>query len=335
MVKVAVIGAGKMGISHLSILGAHQDVEVAGVCDSSKLVVDALSRYTPFPCFTDHRKMLDETSPDAVVLAVPTRFHAALTEEILERKLHVFVEKPFCLKPEDSERLAHMAETYGLVNQVGYHNRYMGTFNEVKKLVQGGWLGDLYHFHGQAYGPVVVRSRQKSWRTAPSEGGGCLMDYASHVIDLVNFIIAPVSEVKSSSLKKVFSSEVEDAVYAMVVLENGISGMLSVNWSDETYRKMSTSISINGTRGKVISDANECKIYFKDNDVPEGYSRGWNIRYVTDLTPSVDFYLRGEEYSLQIDHFISSILNRSKDSHGFRSAALADHAIEMIRNEQY
>jgi predicted dehydrogenase len=325
-----------MGISHLSILGAHPQVEIAGVCDASKLVVDALSRYTPFPCFTDHRTMLEKTKPDAVVIAVPTRFHAALTEEMLERKLHVFVEKPFCLQPEESDRLAKLADRYQLVNQVGYHNKFIGTFNEVKRLAEGGWIGDVYHFHAQAYGPVVVRARQRSWRTAPQEGGGCLMDYASHAIDLVNYLIAPVSEVRSSSLKKVFSQEVEDAVYAMLVLENGVSGMLSVNWSDETYRKMSTSISINGTKGKIVSDANECKVYFKEKEVPEGYTRGWNIRYVTDLTPNVDFYLRGEEYSLQIDHFIDTIMGqREAGTNSFHSAALTDHAIQMIRNEQF
>ena len=48
---------------------------------------------------------------------------------------------------------------------------------------------------------------------------------------------------------------------------------------------MSTSISINGKKGKIISDANELKVYFKEEPFPAGYSKGWNIRYVTDLTP--------------------------------------------------
>jgi len=56
MLKVALIGAGKMGISHLSILGAHSKVEVVGVCDTSKTVIDVLEKYSPFPCFTDYKK---------------------------------------------------------------------------------------------------------------------------------------------------------------------------------------------------------------------------------------------------------------------------------------
>lgn len=50
MLKVALIGAGKMGISHLSILGAHPEVEVVGVCDTSKIVSDVLEKYSGFNC---------------------------------------------------------------------------------------------------------------------------------------------------------------------------------------------------------------------------------------------------------------------------------------------
>ena len=131
-VKVGLIGAGKMGISHLAILGAHPDVQVAGVCDTSKMTIDALEKYSPFPCFTDYKKMLSQAKPDAVVIAVPTKFHAAMVGEMLSLGIHVFVEKPFCLNPAESVSLINMAREKKLVNQVGYHNKFIGTFSEVK-----------------------------------------------------------------------------------------------------------------------------------------------------------------------------------------------------------
>jgi predicted dehydrogenase len=128
---------------------------------------------------------------------------------------------------------------------------------------------------------------------------------------------------------------VEDAVYAMVGLENNIRGMISVNWSDDTYRKMTTSIAINGTRGKLITDANELKLFLKEEQPVHRYHKGWNIRYVTDLTPTVDFYLRGEEYSAQIDHFIAAIMGRKRTGvNSFKSAAMTDRAIKLIKEEQ-
>ncbi|GAB2661916.1 Gfo/Idh/MocA family oxidoreductase [Flavihumibacter cheonanensis] len=335
MVKVGLIGAGKMGISHLAILGAHPDAEVVGVCDTSKMVIEALEKYSPFPCFTDYKKMLQQSKPDAVVVAVPTKYHASMVKELLQMGIHVFVEKPFCLRPEEGVELIQLAKSRNLVNQVGYHNKFVGTFEEVKRLLNAGAIGDIYHFMGQAYGPVVIKPKQDTWRSNPEEGGGCLMDYASHVIDLINYLLSPVKSVQSSSLKSIFSKQVDDAVYAMMSLQNGVSGILSVNWSDETHRKMTTSVSINGTKGKIVSDANELKVYFKDAACPAGYSRGWNVKYVTDLTAPVDYYLRGEEYSAQMDHFIKAIQGKvPNEVNSFESAAKTDNAIALIRKAQ-
>lgn len=335
MVRTGIIGVGKMGMSHLAILGAHPDVEVVGVCDSSKMVTDAIGKYSGFPCFTDYKKMLDEARPDAVVVSVPTKFHAPMVKELLDKGVHVFSEKPFCLTPQDGKPLLELARQKKLVNQVGYHNKFVGTFREVKRILDSGKLGEIYHFTGEAYGPVVVRPKQDTWRSSAGEGGGCLMDYASHVIDLINYLLAPVNEVKASLLKSIHSKEVEDAVYALMVLQNKVSGVLSVNWSDDTHRKMSTTVTVEGKKGKIISDANELKVFFKD-EAPEGYSKGWNVKYITDLTEEVWFYLRGEEYSAQMDYFIQAVQGKVPNSiNTFESAWHTDNAIQLIKNAQH
>lgn len=334
MVKIALIGAGKMGLSHLSILGAHPNVEIVGVCDTSKMVVEVLERYSGYKCFSDYLKMVEESRPDAVFVAVPTKYHYPMVKELLNRGVNVFTEKPFCLNPEESSELTQLAKKTGVVNQVGYHNKFVGTFREVKKLVQDGFIGEITHFQGEAYGPVVVKKKSETWRSDPSEGGGCLMDYASHVIDLINDIISPIESCKGSILKSIYSKNVDDSVYALVGTKSGASGVISVNWSDETYRKMSTSITIIGTEGKIESDANELKVYFKGDKLPKGYSKGWNVKYVTDLTEEVNFYLRGEEYSAQIDYFIKSVKGeKSNDINTFDSAWKTDKSISLIKNQ--
>jgi len=159
------------------------------------------------------------------------------------------------------------------------------------------------------------------------------MDYAAHVIDLINDILSPVENSKGSFLKHVFSTGVEDSVYSLVELSSKVTGVLSVNWSDDTYRKMSTSITILGTSGKIISDANELKVYFKGSNFPEGYSKGWNVKYITELTEPVDFYLRGEEYSAQVDYFIKACLGKVPNNiNTFHTAWQTDKAISIIKN---
>jgi len=334
MVKVALIGAGKMGLSHLSILGAHPKVEIVGVCDTSKLVVEVLERYSGYKCFPDYLKMVNETRPDAVFVSVPTKSHYHMVKELLNKGVHVFTEKPFCLNPEESSELAQLAKKTGVVNQVGYHNKFVGTFREVKRLITKGSIGEITHFQGEAHGPVVIKKKSDTWRSDPNEGGGCLMDYASHVIDLINDIISPIDSCKGSMLKSIYSKNVDDSVYALVSTQSGPSGIISVNWSDDTYRKMSTSITIIGTEGKIVSDANELKVYFKGEKLPENYSKGWNVKYVTDLTEEVNFYLRGEEYSAQIDYFINAVIGENdRNINTFESAWKTDESISLIKKQ--
>jgi predicted dehydrogenase len=333
MIKVALIGAGKMGLSHLSILGAHPDVQIVGVCDTSRMVMDVIEKYASYPTFSDYEKMMEKTAPDAAFIAVPTKLHFRMVKSFLTRKINIFAEKPLCLMPAESAELVKLATENNCVNQVGYHNKFVGTFREVKRLVNEGCLGDIYHFVGEAYGPVVVKKKQDTWRSDPSEGGGCLMDYASHIIDLVNDILAPIQSSKGSLLKPIYSNNVEDSVYSLLELSSGATGVLSVNWSDDTFRKMSTTITIIGTQGKIISDANELKIYLKGPKFPNGYSKGWNVKYITDLTEGVDFFLRGEEYSAQIDYFIKACAGKVPNTiNTFQTAWQTDNAISIIKN---
>jgi predicted dehydrogenase len=332
MLRVALIGAGKMGISHLSILGGYSNTDIVGVCDTSKMVTDFLTKQSKVECFSDYTKMLDKVKPDAVVVAVPTKFHYSIIKDLLERNIHVFAEKPFCLNYDQSEELVSLAEKNKVVNQVGYHNKFIGTFKEVKRIAASGMLGDIYHFIGESYGPVVVKKKSDTWRSDPAEGGGCLLDYASHVIDLINDILSPIEAAKGTLLKSIYSGKVEDAVYSLLELQSGQTGLLSVNWSDETHRKMSTSITLVGTKGKLISDANELKVFFKDNETLPGYSKGWNVKYITELQESVDFYLRGEEYSAQLDYFTKAASGQVPNNiNNFASAANTDKAISIIR----
>lgn len=332
MLKIALIGAGKMGISHLSILGGYANAEIVGVCDTSKMVTDFLTKHGKFNCFSDYQKMIGEVKPDAVVVAVPTKFHYNIIKDLLNKNIHVFAEKPFCLNYDQSMELVQLAAKNKLVNQVGYHNKFIGTFQEVKRIVDSGVLGEIYHFIGESYGPVILKKKAESWRSDPAEGGGCLMDYASHVIDLINSILSPVKEAKGTLLKTVYSGKVEDAVYSLLELESGQTGMLSVNWSDETYRKMSTSLTLVGTHGKLISDANELKVFFKEDTSIPGYTKGWNVKYITELEEGVDFYLRGEEYSAQLNYFVSAALGTVPNNiNNFENAAFTDKAISIIK----
>jgi len=330
MIKAGVIGLGKMGISHCAILNAHKNVEFVGACDTSKLLRWGLGKYSNIPVYDDYKKMIKESKPDCAFIATPTSSHFEISKYCLENGINLFLEKPCCLNYSDTSALRQLAQSKGLLIQVGYHNRFLGTFREVKRLVDSGEFGEIYHFSAEAYGPVVVQDQKETWRSRRSEGGGCLYDYASHVINLVDFILGDIERVRGTQLKSIFSKGVEDAVYSSLVLRNGVTGHLSVSWSEESFRKMSTKIAISGRKGRVEANAQEIKVYRNKSENPPDKA-GWELSYLTDHTQPVDFYLRGEEYSSQVDDFISQLEAGSRQSvNSIESAGETDRIIELL-----
>ena len=105
----------------------------------------------------------------------------------LDRGLHVFCEKPLCLDPAESAELTTLADSKRLVTQVGYHNRYVGAFAEVKRLLDLGAIGRVSHLLAEAYGPVVLKPQGATWRSQKGQGGGSLYDYAAHPLNLLNW----------------------------------------------------------------------------------------------------------------------------------------------------
>ncbi len=335
MIRVGIVGLGKMGLSHYAIVNSHPEAKVVAACESNAYIADVLSEHTCLRCYRGYDEMLLRQELDAVIISTPSRLHAPMVAAALERGLHVFCEKPFVLDPVAGESLVTSAEARRLANQVGYHFRFVAAFAEAARIAQSGALGEIHHVRAEAYGPVVLRPKTGTWRAARAEGGGALYDYACHAIDLVNFVAGPPTAVEGVVLKRVFSRDVEDEAYCSLAFANGASGQLAVNWSDESYRKMFTRISVWGENGRVTADQQECQLYLREAhpSLPE-MKPGWTVRYGTDLTPPVWFYLRGEEYSAQVDYFLQSIKRSRIDGiNNFRSALETDRVVAMMLQE--
>ena len=334
MLRAGIIGLGKMGLSHQSIANAHPEIELKAVCDTSSYVLDILAKYTGVKTYTDYKKMFTEEALDCVFVATPSRYHAEVVTAALERGLHVFCEKPFALDPNSGYRLAALAESKGLVNQVGYHYRFIAAFNEAKRLLDQKVIGKLHHVRVEAYGPVVLRPKGSTWRSQKSEGGGCLFDYSCHAIDLVNYLVGRPISVSGTVLNSVFSSDVDDEIYSTFQFGEGFYGQLATNWSDESFRKMSVKLSFWGDNGRINVDRQELQIYIRTlPESLEGFETGWNTRYTTELTAPVWFYVRGEEYSAQIDHFVHCIRTKATPLSNFRSATDTSLVASLMRTD--
>ena len=139
------VGLGKMGLSHQAMINMHPNVNLAAVCDSAGFLLDVLNKYTGVRTFGNYEEMLDKAELDAVIISTPSRLHADMVRRALEHDLHVFCEKPFVLDSHQGAELVRLATERCLVNQVGYHCRFVAAFREAKQLLDAGAIGDVTH----------------------------------------------------------------------------------------------------------------------------------------------------------------------------------------------
>ena len=331
MLKAGFIGFGRMGITHFSILNTHPSVKIAAVCDQSGTMLNLLKKYVEVEVFSDYRKMIAEIPLDFVVISTPPNSHSEIIQFAIDNNIHTFTEKPFALTGADGEKtLAHL-EKKPLVNQVGYVNRFHDVFMEVKKLLNAGVIGEVKHFSSEMYGAIVLKDSKDSWRGKRKMGGGCMYEFASHCIDLIVYFFGQPHKVVGSILQSIYSSNVEDLVSSTFIYNNGISGTVMVNWSDESYRKPTFIINIFGTKGKIAAYKQSYKIFLKSDDQINGFHKGWNTRYITDIARGVRFYVRGNEFTRQLDYFVDCIeQGQSKNVSSFSEALKTDIVMEEI-----
>ena len=133
----------------------------------------------------------------------------------------------------------------------------------MRRILASGALGQVTHVLAEAYGPVVLRPKRQTWRTRKSEGGGCLYDYAAHPLNLLNWVFGAPERVSGSILNSIYSKDIDDEVFSTLQFAGGVTAQLSVNWSDESHRKMTTRISMIGTGGRLFADRQECQLYLR------------------------------------------------------------------------
>jgi predicted dehydrogenase len=325
-----------MGITHYSILNSHPDVNIRAVVDTSSLVLSLIKKYIKaVHTYTDYNELIEKESLDAVIICTPPTLHYPIAMKAAEKGINVFSEKPFTTKTKHAEELADIFEQKQLVNQVGYVNRFNDVFLTIKQYIDKGIIGNVIRFKSEMYSRTITSSEEgNTWRDSRENGGGAVFEVASHAIDLVNFLIGKPDKITGSSLTQIYSKNVEDAVNATFLYKNGISGTLYVNWSDESYRKPINKIEVFGSKGKILADQHGFKIYIKKELPDFNLNEGWNTRYITDVFRPVPFYVRGNEFTSQLYHFIDCVNDKEKRNHcTFRDAANTHAVIANIFND--
>ncbi|MEM7689152.1 MAG: Gfo/Idh/MocA family oxidoreductase [Pseudomonadota bacterium] len=315
--KLGIIGAGRMGITHYSIANAHEGARVTSVAEPSRLVTTMLGKYAKIATYKDYKGLLKGEALDAVLVCTPPAFNPDILEAVLERGIATFCEKPFVLDAAAGARFAREFDAAGVINQVGYVNRWNDMFTKAKSFADAGLLGPILRFRSEMFSPTIIRDvGEAGWRASHANGGGAVFEMASHAIDLIAYFFGAPSRVGGTSLSKVYSKQVEDIVSTSLFYDHGVNagltGTMYVNWSDASYRKPTNKFEVFGQAGKLLVDQHGMKLHLKEPSPEHGLKEGWNQLYITDVASPVPFYVRGIEYTAQLYDFIDAARARKE-----------------------
>lgn len=142
MLKVAIVGCGKIADSHASQLGRIKGCEIVGVCDREELMAKQLFQRFPIKqYFTDFDELMREAEPDVVHITTPPQHHVALAKKCLQAGAHAYVEKPFSLNTKEAVELIDLAQRQGLKITPGHDDQFSHVARRMREQVRRGYLG--------------------------------------------------------------------------------------------------------------------------------------------------------------------------------------------------
>lgn len=189
MLKVAIIGCGKIADDHASQVRRIKGCEIVGVCDSEPLMARQLcERFSVKDHFSDLEDVLQQAQPDVVHVTTPPPSHFAIAKRCLEAGCHVYVEKPFTLTEQEARGLISLAKDKGLKITAGHDDQFRHAARRMRTLINEGFLGGhpvhmdsyyCYEFGTSAYAAALFGDRQHWVRRLP---GKLLHNVISHGI---------------------------------------------------------------------------------------------------------------------------------------------------------
>ncbi|MDH7486497.1 MAG: Gfo/Idh/MocA family oxidoreductase [Anaerolineae bacterium] len=312
MLNIGVIGVGSMGRNHARVLAELPYVNLAAVADIDTTALYKVARTYRARPYTDYRDMLDEEPLDVVSLVVPTALHYPIAKEIIERGIHVFVEKPFTLRVEEGKELIAAAAQKNVKLGVGHIERFNPAVVELKRRLEHAQLGRVYQIHARRVGPFPPRV----------DDVGVILDLATHELDIMEYITgSSVSSLYAETERKIHASH-EDLLLGVLKFENGTVGVLDINWLTPTKIR---ELALLGERGMFLVNYLTQDFYFYENAFTNGQWEGLTAIMGVSEGRRIKYEIkRREPLRVELEDFVNCVL------HGGRPAVTGEEALRAV-----
>lgn len=216
--RFAVIGIGGWGKNHARVL--HEIGVLASICDQDELRARELARlYDAKPYFSLEQLLENEVSLDGCIVSTPTKTHFAIAKKIMEKGIHVFVEKPLAFSSYECEQMIEIAQRRNVILTSGYIERFNPAIQDVKQLIDNHTYGDLLmmEFHRENRMPLHIRDV------------GIIYDTSVHDIDTAMYLFNSTPHVVFARSGTKFHSY-EDFATIMLGFDEQRVAIIASNW---------------------------------------------------------------------------------------------------------
>jgi predicted dehydrogenase len=328
MLRVGIIGFGKMGMLHAGIVNSMSDVELAAVTDMTSVVLNALKLNKPsVAVYENYIEMLNNEHLDAVFITTPTFLHVPMALECVNRRIHFFVEKPLGISCEDARPLLESLKREKIINMVGYMGRCIETFTRAREILKAGVLGDIVAYNATMYVSQLFK-RGKGWRyKKENSGGGVVITQNSHLIDLLIWYFGEVKAVNGFT-RSYYSSETEDFAHAYLEFKDGVTGWFDASWSVRHHRMVEISLNIEAENGTLMVNDDEVRLFLEKP--AKGYQEGWTTYTKPELFSGVEIDVGGPQYTRQDRHFVDAVIQGNPTDCDVKTAYRAQEVTDAI-----
>ncbi len=278
-VKFIVIGAGRIGKRHASMIKINQDSELVGIIDTDTSIKKEVEEEFGVPFFENIQDFFKAgIAVDVANICTPNYLHASQAIEVLNHDCHVVIEKPMALNKVDAERVIHLSLQMNKRVFCVMQNRYSPPAQWLKKVVDSNVLGKVYMVNINCFwnrdSDYYQGGDPNFWKGKQDKDGGTLFTQFSHFVDTMYWLFGDIKDIKAKfyDFNHQSTTEFEDSGIVLFDFVNGGAG--SINYSTSVYgQNMESSISIIAEKGSIkvggqyMNEITYC--YIEDYDMPE------------------------------------------------------------------
>jgi len=217
--KIAVIGCGTIAnTAHIPAYMANSECEIVYFCD---IILEraeaAVADYGCGKAVLDYREILKDDAVEAVSVCTPNNVHASISIDFLRAGKHVLCEKPAARTYAEALEMQKVCHETGKILIIGVVNRFRQGVNRIKDMIDAGELGEIYHVYASFRNHRSIPGLGGAFTTKEIAGGGVLIDWGVHFLDLMMYCIGdPLPKAVSGQTHSVLGKQMEDYAYTFM-----------------------------------------------------------------------------------------------------------------------